>query len=64
MGSIIPMKEIDERINEIISHGREKQAIAPSHDTSQSLSLCHQIKSFPVSDSIVLEVVKKPHEKD
>ena len=28
MGSIFPMKEIDERINEIILHGGEKQAIA------------------------------------
>ena len=30
VGSIFPMKEIYERINEIILHGREKQAIARS----------------------------------
>ena len=30
VGSIFPMKEIDERINEIILHHGEKQAIARS----------------------------------
>ena len=30
VGSIFPIKEIDERINEIILHGREKQATGRS----------------------------------
>ena len=30
MGSICPMKEIDERINEIILHGGEKEAMSRS----------------------------------
>ena len=38
MGSIFPMKEMDERINEIILHGGEKQStiltVGPKH-------LCH-----------------------